>query len=200
LVDLNEVRSCLSLHRHLFEEAYLYGSVACGAEDEHSDVDLVLIRDTSLPFFDRIREVFDLVFALGRADLMIYTDRERRVEALRWLRQAENDLLYARLGLREGFSAQVCFLCQQIAEKALKSVHYGKLGKRIVYGHSLLAIPPVCGDFALTQCRAFLLIGAPTTAETANMRTFSGDSASRPLGTRWIRQQAPPMYFRRCSS
>jgi predicted nucleotidyltransferase len=77
LVDLNEVRSCLSLHRHLFEEAYLYGSVACGAEDEHSDVDLVLIRDTSLPFFDRIREVFDLVFALGRADLMIYTDRER---------------------------------------------------------------------------------------------------------------------------
>jgi predicted nucleotidyltransferase len=76
-VDLNEVRSCLALHRHLFEEAYLYGSVARGTEDEHSDVDLVLIRDTSLPFFDRMREVFDLVFALGRADLMIYTDRER---------------------------------------------------------------------------------------------------------------------------
>ena len=66
--------------------------------------------------------------------------KERRVEALRWLRQAENDLLYARLGLREGFSAQVCFLCQQIAEKALKSVHYGKLGKRIVYGHSLVEL------------------------------------------------------------
>jgi HEPN domain-containing protein len=66
--------------------------------------------------------------------------QERRVEALRWLRQAENDLQYARLGLREGFSAQVCFLCQQIAEKALKSVHYGKLGKRIVYGHSLVEL------------------------------------------------------------
>ena len=66
--------------------------------------------------------------------------KERRVEALRWLRQAENDLQYARLGLREGFSAQVCFLCQQIAEKALKSVHYGKLGKRIVYGHSLVEL------------------------------------------------------------
>ena len=66
--------------------------------------------------------------------------KERRVEALRWLRQAENDLQYARLGLREGFSAQVCFLCQQIAENALKSVHYGKLGKRIVYGHSLVEL------------------------------------------------------------
>ena len=78
LVDVNEVRSCLALYRHLFGEAYLFGSVAYGTEDEHSDVDLVLIRDTALPFFERIREVFDLVFALGRADLMIYTDAERR--------------------------------------------------------------------------------------------------------------------------
>ena len=77
-VKLDEVISCLALHDHLFKEAYLYGSVARGTEDEHSDVDLVLIRDTSLPFFDRIREVFDIVFALGRADLMIYTDGERR--------------------------------------------------------------------------------------------------------------------------
>lgn len=77
-VDLNAVRACLALHSHLFKEAYLYGSVACGTQDEHSDVDLVLIRETSLPFFDRIREVFDLLFALERADLMIYTDRERQ--------------------------------------------------------------------------------------------------------------------------
>jgi len=75
--------------------------------------------------------------------------QERRLEALRWLRQAENDLLYARLGLREGFNAQVCFQCQQICEKALKSIHYGKLGKRFVFGHSLvelsaeLALDPV---------------------------------------------------------
>ena len=71
--------------------------------------------------------------------------KEPRLEALRWLRQAENDLLYARLGLREGFSAQVCFLCQQIAEKALKSVHYGKLAKRIVYGHSLVELAQELG-------------------------------------------------------
>ena len=77
-VTLSTVRSCLALHRHLFQEAYVYGSVAHGTEDEQSDVDLVLIRDTSLPFFDRLREVFDLLFALGKADLMIYTDQERR--------------------------------------------------------------------------------------------------------------------------
>ena len=76
-VDVNAVRACLARHSDLFKEAYLYGSVARGTQDEHSDVDLVLIRETSLPFFDRIREVFDLLFALERADLIIYTDRER---------------------------------------------------------------------------------------------------------------------------
>ena len=66
--------------------------------------------------------------------------KEPRSEALRWLLQAENDLAYARVGLREGFHAQVCFLCQQICEKALKSIHYGKLGARIVHGHSLVEL------------------------------------------------------------
>jgi len=63
-----------------------------------------------------------------------------RTEALRWLRQAENDLEYARLGAREGFNAQVCFLCQQICEKALKSIHYGAMAKRMVLGHSLVEL------------------------------------------------------------
>ncbi len=64
--------------------------------------------------------------------------KEHRQKALRWLRQAENDLEYAKLGLKEGFFAQVCFQCQQVCEKALKSIHYGYLKKRIVYGHSLV--------------------------------------------------------------
>ena len=66
--------------------------------------------------------------------------KEARAEALRWLRQAENDLEFARVGLREGYYAQVCFQCQQVAEKSLKSIHYGRLGKRIVYGHSLVEL------------------------------------------------------------
>jgi HEPN domain-containing protein len=66
--------------------------------------------------------------------------REARDEGLRWLRQAENDLSYAALGLREGFFAQVCFQAQQICEKALKAIHYGQLGKRVVFGHSLVQL------------------------------------------------------------
>jgi HEPN domain-containing protein len=66
--------------------------------------------------------------------------KEVRAEGLRWLQQAENDLEYARLGLREGFFAQVCFQCQQICEKALKAIHYGQLGKRVVFGHSLVQL------------------------------------------------------------
>jgi HEPN domain-containing protein len=66
--------------------------------------------------------------------------KEAKAEGLRWLRQAENDLEYARLGLREGFFAQVCFQCQQICEKALKAIHYGQLAKRIVFGHSLVQL------------------------------------------------------------
>jgi len=66
--------------------------------------------------------------------------RARRAEALRWLLQAENDLGFARAGVREGYYAQACFVCQQVCEKALKSIHYGALGRRFVHGHSLLEL------------------------------------------------------------
>ena len=62
--------------------------------------------------------------------------RESKREGERWLSQAENDLAFARVGLREGFYSQVCFQCHQVCEKALKAVRYGA-GERIVYGHSL---------------------------------------------------------------
>lgn len=75
---LADVRAVLDRHARLFRRAYVYGSVARGTQDEASDVDLVLIRDTGLPFFDRLREVFDLVDDLGRADVLIYTEDEER--------------------------------------------------------------------------------------------------------------------------
>ena len=65
--------------------------------------------------------------------------KEPRAEADRWLRQAEDDLEYARLGLREGFYAQVCFQCQQICEKAIKALRYG-YGERVVIGHALVEL------------------------------------------------------------
>ncbi len=57
-------------------------------------------------------------------------------EATRWMLQSENDLAAANAMLREGFYSQACFMSQQAAEKALKSIAYGR-GDRFVIGHSL---------------------------------------------------------------
>ena len=65
--------------------------------------------------------------------------KEPNREADRWLQQAESDLAYAEIGLREGFSAQVCFQCQQVCEKAIKALRYGR-GERAVLGHALVEL------------------------------------------------------------
>jgi HEPN domain-containing protein len=61
------------------------------------------------------------------------------IEAGRWFRQAENDLAFARQGFDGGFFSQVCFLCQQAGEKAVKAVRYHN-GERYVTGHSIHAL------------------------------------------------------------
>ena len=48
-------------------------------------------------------------------------------------------MAFAELGAREGFPAQVCLVCQQAAEKALKALHYLG-GARMVFGHSLVEL------------------------------------------------------------
>lgn len=47
-----------------------------------------------------------------------------RKEAMRWLDQAKEDLDSARILLENQKYYMVCFLSQQIAEKALKAVTY----------------------------------------------------------------------------
>ena len=59
-----------------------------------------------------------------------------RDEARRWLAQAENDLAFTEHSMRGGFHAQACFSAQQVAEKAVKAVHYLR-GARVVIGHSV---------------------------------------------------------------
>jgi HEPN domain-containing protein len=65
--------------------------------------------------------------------------RDSGAEARRWLRQAENDLAFGELALREGFYAQACFVAHQTSEKALKSVAYAQ-GERLVLGHSIVEL------------------------------------------------------------
>jgi HEPN domain-containing protein len=73
------------------------------------------------------------------------SEDQNRAEARRWLAQAQDDLAFARLGLREGFFAQVCFLSQQAGEKALKALRYLR-GDRRVLGHSLVALVDSLAD------------------------------------------------------
>lgn len=60
-------------------------------------------------------------------------------EANRWWEQAENDLEFARMALREGFFHQACFIAQQSAEKAVKAIGY-RLGDRTILGHSVVVL------------------------------------------------------------
>jgi len=62
-----------------------------------------------------------------------------------WLRQAENDLEWARHSLSGGFFAQTCFIGQQAGEKALKGYCYSK-GYDLVKSHSLFQIVRSLGE------------------------------------------------------
>jgi HEPN domain-containing protein len=57
-------------------------------------------------------------------------------EGQRWLRQAQEDLRWARHLAQEGAYHLACFLSQQVAEKALKAFLYAQ-GEELVIGHSV---------------------------------------------------------------
>jgi predicted nucleotidyltransferase len=55
---------------------YLFGSCARGEADDDSDVDLVVIRDTELPFFDRLRQAATCSEPDWPVDILVYTPAE----------------------------------------------------------------------------------------------------------------------------
>ena len=59
------------------DRIYLFGSWASGEADELSDIDLVVIKSTPAPFFERLREVAKLLPSdFGAIDLLVYTPEE----------------------------------------------------------------------------------------------------------------------------
>ena len=64
---------------------------------------------------------------------------------LDWLKQAENDLLWAKHSFSGGFYSQTCFISQQIGEKALIAFCFVK-GFDIVKTHSLFQIIKILGE------------------------------------------------------
>lgn len=56
-----------------------------------------------------------------------------------WLAQAQEDYRWATDSLSAGHAPQTCFICQQVAEKALKALAFFR-GASDVRGHSTLKI------------------------------------------------------------
>jgi HEPN domain-containing protein len=61
---------------------------------------------------------------------------DARANGLRWLEQAEDELDAADKLRQHGKHYLVCYLCQQVAEKALKAILYAA-GAASVRGHSV---------------------------------------------------------------
>jgi predicted nucleotidyltransferase len=77
------------------ERVYLFGSTARGEEDELSDLDLVVIKRTALPFFDRLMEVARLLpEGTGGIDVLVYTPEE-------FLRMQQDGNAFAELIVEE---------------------------------------------------------------------------------------------------
>ena len=73
----------------------LFGSAARGDADRYSDLDFVLIKETTQPFLQRLREAAVLVKAPGAIDLFVYTPEE-------WQRMQEQENPFAERVLAEG--------------------------------------------------------------------------------------------------
>jgi HEPN domain-containing protein len=68
-------------------------------------------------------------------------------EARRWLEQATDDLKWADLLNEAGGYHLVCFLSQQVAEKAIKAFLYAQ-GESPVLGHSVAVLGERAGSYA----------------------------------------------------
>lgn len=76
LHDLETLRHRLAPHLERARKAIVFGSVARGEADDWSDLDLVIIADTTRPFLERYRDFEDLYDVWPRLDLLIYTPAE----------------------------------------------------------------------------------------------------------------------------
>jgi predicted nucleotidyltransferase len=59
------------------ERVFLFGSWARHEEDELSDLDVVVIKETTQPFLERLRVISKfLPMELGSVDILVYTPEE----------------------------------------------------------------------------------------------------------------------------
>ncbi len=66
----------VSLEEYDPQRVILFGSSARGDEDEYSDLDLVIIKETQERFLDRLERVYELVKPAFAMDVLVYTPQE----------------------------------------------------------------------------------------------------------------------------
>jgi predicted nucleotidyltransferase len=76
LRDLGELRRRLAPHLTRARKVIVFGSVARGEADAWSDLDLIIIADTSRPFFERFKDFAGLYDVWPRIELLVYTPEE----------------------------------------------------------------------------------------------------------------------------
>ncbi len=77
LLDQELIRYVRLLTEHgAPEKVILFGTLAKGHVHEWSDIDLVVVEQTHLPFFQRLRKVRKLLQPKVGMDIMVYTPEE----------------------------------------------------------------------------------------------------------------------------
>jgi len=84
------------------ERIILFGSLNRGQVSEWSDIDLVVVQDTDLPFLKRIQQVLRLLHPKVGLDLLVYTPEEYAtlVQERKFVRDeiaAKGKVLYERV-------------------------------------------------------------------------------------------------------
>ena len=57
-------------------QVLLFGSLATGRVDEWSDLGLVIVAETTLPFYDRIKDIIKQVRPKAGMDILVYAPQE----------------------------------------------------------------------------------------------------------------------------
>lgn len=58
------------------DSAWLFGSFATGKVHAHSDIDIILVKETSVSFVERGKEFLDLTDIFPAMDIIVYTPEE----------------------------------------------------------------------------------------------------------------------------
>lgn len=68
----------LLTHTNQPEKIILFGSLAQGQVNEWSDLDLVIVQQTALPFLERSKQILRLLRPQVGLDVLVYTPEEFR--------------------------------------------------------------------------------------------------------------------------